>query len=54
MPMMSNSPASGMPNCESVAAITTRLARGTPAMPLDVTISISTMTICWPHGIAMP
>ena len=43
---MSSSPASGMRNIDMVAAITTRLARGTPAMPLEVTISTSSMVIC--------
>src|SRR5438270_3316882 len=44
---ISSSPASGMWNSGRVAAITTRLARGTPAMPLDVTISTRSMVSCW-------
>src|SRR6185295_13265200 len=39
MPMMSSRPASGMLKVARVAAITTREARGTPAMPLLVTVS---------------
>ena len=41
-------PASGMLNWASVAVITTRLARGTPAMPFEVIISVSSMAICVP------
>ena len=46
MPMISSNPASGMLNVASVAAITTSDARGTPAMPLLVTINISSIVIC--------
>ncbi len=37
-----------MRNIDMVAAITTRLARGTPAMPFDVIISTSSMMTSWP------
>ena len=37
-----------------VAAMTTSEARGTPAMPFDVTISSSSMVICWLTVISMP
>jgi hypothetical protein len=37
-----------------VAAITTRLARGTPAMPLLVIISTSSMVISCPSDRSMP
>ena len=47
MPMISSNPASGMLNVARVAAITTSDARGTPAMPLLVTIRISNIVICW-------
>jgi hypothetical protein len=48
MPMIKSRPASGMPKLTSVAAITTSDARGTPAMPLLVSISSSSMVICSP------
>ena len=41
----SSRPASGMSNWFSVAAITTSDARGTPAMPLEVSISTSIIVI---------
>src|SRR4051812_39997486 len=47
MPMISSRPASGMLNWFSVAAMTTSEARGTPAMPLLVSISTSSMVISW-------
>ena len=50
MPMISNRPASGMLNVASVAAMTTSDARGTPAMPLLVTIRISSIVICCPRS----
>ena len=53
MPMISSSPASGMLKLASVAAITTSEARGTPAMPLLVSISSSSMVICCPNGSSM-
>ena len=37
-----------------IAAMTTRLARGTPAMPFDVTISTSSIVISWPRLRWMP
>src|SRR5437660_4285138 len=47
-PRISSSPASGMLNWLSVAAITTSEARGTPAIPLEVSIRISSIVICVP------
>ncbi|MNY42669.1 hypothetical protein D3C86_1775820 [compost metagenome] len=46
MPMISNSPASGIWNIERVAATTTNDALATPAMPLLVTIKTSSMVNC--------
>ena len=43
MPMIISSPASGMLNWLSVAAITTSEARGTPAMPFEVIIRIASI-----------
>jgi hypothetical protein len=43
--MMRSNPASGMLKVASVAAITTSEARGTPAMPLLVTIRMSSIVI---------
>ena len=42
-----------MLNWFSVAAITTNDARGTPAMPLEVSIRISSMVICVPSDSLM-
>ena len=42
-----------MLNWFSVAAITTSEARGTPAMPLEVSIRISSMVICVPIDSSM-
>ena len=53
MPMIRSSPASGMLKVESVAAMTTSEARGTPAMPLLVTISSSSMVACCPSERSM-
>ena len=39
---------------DNVAAITTRLARGTPAMPFDVTISVRSIATCMPSVSWMP
>lgn len=52
--MMSSSPASGMLKVESVAAITTSDARGTPAMPFEVSINSSSIVICCPQLSEMP
>ncbi|MNG37014.1 hypothetical protein D3C84_1242350 [compost metagenome] len=52
-PRISSRPASGMSKWFSVAAITTREARGTPAMPLEVSIRISSMVICVLMGMWM-
>ena len=54
MPMIRSRPASGMSKLASVAAITTSEARGTPAMPLLVSISSSSIVICWPNESSMP
>ncbi|MNP40238.1 hypothetical protein D3C76_1338640 [compost metagenome] len=54
MPSSSSMPASGIWNWFRVAAITTREARGTPAIPLEVTISSSSMVICWAMLSSMP
>src|SRR5262249_2277278 len=53
MPMIISSPASGMLNWLSVAAITTSEARGTPATPLEVIISVASMASCVPSAISM-
>ena len=53
MPMIINSPASGMPNWLSVDAITTSEARGTPATPLEVIISVASMASCVPSDIGI-
>jgi len=53
MPMIINSPASGMLNWLKVAAITTSEARGTPATPLDVIIRVASMASCVPSDISM-
>ncbi|EZP72140.1 hypothetical protein BV96_02272 [Sphingomonas paucimobilis] len=47
-------PSTGRSNWPSVAATTTREARGTAAMPLLVTISTSRMVICVAIGRSMP
>ena len=52
-PRISSRPASGMLNWFSVAAITTSDARGTPAMPLEVSIRISSIVIWVPIGSTM-
>jgi len=54
MPMMSSRPASGSPNIGSTAATTTSDARGTPATPLLVSMSVSIINSCCESGIAMP
>ncbi|MNR69013.1 hypothetical protein D3C85_1939440 [compost metagenome] len=53
-PKSSSRPASGMLNCDRVAAITTSDARGTPAIPLEVTISTSSMVISCDSDRSMP
>ena len=53
IPMISSSPASGMLNCASVAEITTSEARGTPAMPFEVTISRNSIVSCCPQDSGM-
>src|SRR6185436_6029153 len=52
-PRISSSPASGMLNCASVAAITTSDARGTPAMPFDVSIRMRSIVIWVPSDNSM-
>src|SRR5271154_1752836 len=52
-PRISSKPASGMLNWLSVAAITTSDARGTPAMPLDVSIRMAIMVSCVEIGRSM-
>ena len=54
MARISSNPDSGRLNIGSVAAITTRLARGTPAMPLLVTISTISIVIICPTDMSMP
>ena len=54
MPRISSSPDAGMPNCLSVARITTSEARGTPATPFEVSISTAAMASCVLHGMSMP
>ena len=54
MPSRMAAPSSGRPNCVSVAVSTTSAARGTPATPLLVSISVSIMTSCWPSVSATP
>ena len=53
MPMIISSPASGMLNWLSVAAITTSEARGTPATPFEVIIRVASMASCVPSDISM-
>src|SRR6185503_8409153 len=54
MPMIISSPASGIMNWLSVAAMTTSEARGTPATPLEVTIRVASMANCVPSVISIP
>jgi len=53
-PRISSKPASGISNWVRVAAITTSEARGTPAMPLEVSINVNNIVICVPMDISMP
>ena len=53
MPMIIKSPASGMPNWLKVEAITTSEARGTPATPLEVIISVASIASWVPSDIAI-
>ena len=54
MPSRMAAPSSGRPNCATVAASTTSDARGTPATPLLVSISVSIMKSCCPNVIGTP
>ena len=53
-PRIRSSPASGMSNIDSVPAMTTSEARGTPAMPFDVTMRTSSIVTCCPIDRSMP
>jgi len=44
----------GRPKLAQVAAMITSVARGTPATPLDVSMNITIMEICWPRVMWMP
>ncbi|MCY1177960.1 hypothetical protein D9M73_182900 [compost metagenome] len=46
-PAMKARPSSGMPTLPRVASSTTKDTPGTPAMPLEVTIRVSTSSSCW-------
>src|SRR5262249_16836069 len=48
IPRIVVTPSSGRPYAASVPVRITRLARGTPATPLLVNISVSIIEICWP------
>ena len=43
-----------MPTLPKVASSTTNDTPGTPAMPLEVTIRVSTRVICWPRDRSIP
>ena len=49
-PKISNTPSFGNPKEAAVAASTTNEARGTPATPLLVNISVSIIKTCVPNG----
>src|SRR5262249_9112331 len=53
-PRMTAIASSGSPNAASVPERITSDARGTPATPLLVSISVKTMRSCWPNGMWMP
>ncbi|MNQ90457.1 hypothetical protein D3C85_1058000 [compost metagenome] len=53
-PAMNARPSSGMPTLPRVASSTTKDTPGTPAMPLEVTIRVSTSSSCWPMDKSMP
>ena len=46
--------AAGVTDTAGLWNMTTREARGTPAIPLEVTISSSSMVICWAMESSMP
>ena len=54
MARMIATPSTGRPNMASVPVITTRLARGTAAMPLELIISVSRIMIWVPIDRSMP
>ena len=53
-PRMSVTPSSGRPYIASVPARMTSEARGTPATPLLVSISVSSIVICCPTVSSTP
>ncbi|MCY1180143.1 hypothetical protein D9M73_205720 [compost metagenome] len=53
-PAMKARPSSGMPTLPSVASNTTNDTPGTPAIPLEVTIRVSTSINCWPIDRSIP
>ena len=53
-PSSSATPSIGSWKLASVAARMTSAARGTPATPLLVSISVSIMVTCWPIVISIP
>ncbi|MNP74029.1 hypothetical protein D3C76_1708360 [compost metagenome] len=53
-PAMNARPSSGMPTLPRVASRTTKDTPGTPAMPLEVTIRVSTSSNCWLIDRSMP
>ncbi|MNH41136.1 hypothetical protein D3C77_747020 [compost metagenome] len=53
-PAMKARPSSGIPTLPRVASRTTKDTPGTPAMPLEVTIRVSTSSNCWLNDRSMP
>ncbi|MNU04718.1 hypothetical protein D3C72_2492530 [compost metagenome] len=51
---MNARPSSGIPTLPRVASRTTKDTPGTPAMPLEVTIRVSTSSNCWLIDRSMP
>ena len=54
MPRMARIGHSGSPKEAAVPSRITRVARGTPATPLLVSMSVNTITSCWPKESGMP
>ncbi|MNP63732.1 hypothetical protein D3C76_1591660 [compost metagenome] len=53
-PAINARPSSGIPTLPSVASSTTKETPGTPAIPFDVTISVSTSTISCHRDRSIP
>jgi hypothetical protein len=54
IPRMMNTGSTGRLNEATVPSRMTSDALGTPATPLEVSIRVKTMRICWPSGMWMP